>query len=217
MEFTYIADGIDAIVIDNFYTESQLAEIKTELTWLTKPAVFSGEGDLAPATHEDGTPLTSKRGVFLETVFANWKHSALISHAMKNMSDQKFVDTVLSYNSLFKSLFACNSRAHLLSYYENSNYYKPHTDAFFFTVLNYFNTEPKQFSGGEIILKSCNSTKEATIEPKNNRVIIIASCTVHEVKPVLSNLQDTFSGDGRYCNSIFLSNIDQRHLKNDSN
>lgn len=216
MEFTYIEDGIDAIVVDNFYTPDQLAEIKTELNWLTKQSIFSGESELAPAT-VDGIPLTSKRGVFLETVFRNWKHSALISHSMRQMSDPKFVERVLSYNSLYKTLFACNSRAHLLSYYENCDYYKPHTDSFFYTVLSYFNTEPKQFSGGEIVLKSHNSTKEATIEPVNNRVVIIASCTLHEVKELKSQLNNTYSGDGRYCNAIFLTYIDQRQIQNDSN
>jgi len=29
MEFTYIEDGIDAIVIDNFYTDKQLEDIRT--------------------------------------------------------------------------------------------------------------------------------------------------------------------------------------------
>jgi Rps23 Pro-64 3,4-dihydroxylase Tpa1-like proline 4-hydroxylase len=84
-------------------------------------------------------------------------------------------------------------------------------------VLNYFNTEPKQFSGGEIVLKSHNSTKEATIEPVNNRIVIIASCTLHEVKELKSQLNNTYSGDGRYCNAIFLTYIDQRQIQNDSN
>jgi len=97
-----------------------------------------------------------------------------------------------------------------LSYYENADYYHPHTDHAFYTALNYFVKEPKQFSGGEIILKSCNSTKEATVEIMDNRVIIIASCTVHEVKPIVSSMQNTLSGNGRYCNSAFISISDQR-------
>jgi hypothetical protein len=216
MEFTYIEDGIDAIVIDNFYTEEQMEEIMLELKWLTKPSIMLKEDKLS-AAEDNGKILTSKSGVFLETVFANWQHSALISHAMTQTNSQEFKDKLLEYNTMFKSLFHCNSRSHLVSYYENSDYYKSHTDAVFFTVLNYFNTEPKQFTGGEIVLKSCINNKEATIEPLHNRTVVILSSTLHEVKPIVSTLSNTLSGNGRYCNAIFLTTMDQREPRNDSN
>lgn len=217
MEFTYIEDGIDAIVIDNFYSQSQMEDIRKELAWLTKPSIMRGEEDLS-AARENGIIQTSKSGVFLEEVFNNWKHSALISNLIYNMNEESFRNKVLSYNTLFKSMFHCNTKTHLLSYYENSDYYKPHIDIAFFTVLNYFTKEPKQFSGGEIVLKSCNSSKEATVEIMDNRVVIIASCTLHEVKPIISTMTNTLSGNGRYCNSAFLNIRDQRlDTQNDSN
>jgi hypothetical protein len=210
MEFNYIADGIDAVVIDNFYTEDQLKEIMIELTWLTKPSVMLDERNLGAAHETNGKFLTSKNGVFLEKVFINWKHSALISHGMTQTNSQEFKDKLLEYNTMFKSLFECSSRSHLLSYYENSQYYKPHRDAFFFTVLNYFFTEPKQFEGGELVVYSCNSKKEATIEPKHNRTVVILSSTMHEAKEIKSKFDQKLSGNGRYCNAIFLSVTDPR-------
>jgi hypothetical protein len=209
MEFNYIADGIDAVVIDNFYTEEQLKEIMVELNWLTKKSILVGEDELASA-RLNGELLASKKGTFLESVFKNWKHSALISHGMTQTTDKQFIDGLYAYSTLFKSLVGCNSRSHLLSYYENSNYYKPHTDGFFFTILNYFYVEPKQFEGGEVILHSCNSDKIATIEVKNNRAIVIASQTIHEVKEIKSSLDNSFSGNGRYCNAMFLFYDEQR-------
>jgi len=217
MEFTYIEDGIDAIVIDNFYSQSQLEDIRKELVWLTKPSIMRDETTLSSATAE-GVVQTSKNGIFLEEVFNNWRHSALISSLISNMETEFFRNKVLSYNTMYKSLFHCNTKTHLLSYYENADYYKPHTDIAFFTALNYFTKEPKQFSGGEIVLKSCNSSKEATVEIVDNRVVIIASCTVHEVLPIVSSMQNTLSGNGRYCNSAFFNIRDQRlDTQNDSN
>jgi hypothetical protein len=217
MDFTYIADGIDAVVIDNFYTEEQLKEIHTELGWLTKKSIMTNETKLS-AAEVDGVIQTSKSGIFLEEVFKNWRHSALVSNLMYNMDGDTFRNKLLEFNTLYKTLFHCNARTHLLSYYENADYYKPHTDVAFFTILNYFNKEPKQFSGGEIVLKSCNSKKEATVEIRDNRVIIIASCTLHEVKPISSDMENTLSGNGRYCNSAFLTIVDQRmEPRNDSN
>jgi hypothetical protein len=215
MEFNYIADGIDAVVIDNFYTEEQLKEIMLELKWLTKPSVMVDESKLK-AAEGNGEILTSKNGIFLEDVFKNWKHSALISYGMKQTGQQEFRNKLLEYNTMFKSLFDCNSRCHLVSYYENSQYYKPHKDAFFFTVLNYFFTEPKQFEGGELVVYSCNSNKEATIEPKHNRTVVILSSTMHQAKEIKSKIDQKLSGHGRYCNAMFLSITDQRQ-NNDSN
>ena len=216
MEFNFIADGIDAVVIDNFFEDYQLKEIHKELEWLTKPSVMVTEDKTMAASDQNGI-MTSKRGVFLENVFKDWRHSALISHSMTQTNNQEFKNSLLGFNTLFKSVFDCNTRSHLLSYYEQSNYYKPHTDGFFFTILTYFNKEPKSFSGGEINLYSVNSDKKASIEPINNRAVVIASCTVHEVTEIKSSYTDQLSGFGRYCNSIFLTYNDNRmELKNDS-
>ena len=215
MEFNYIEDGIDAVVVDNFYTEEQLNEIMLELKWLTKPSVMTDEKQLK-AAERDGKILTSKNGIFLEEVFKNWQHSALISHGMTQTNNSEFKDKLLQYNTMFKSLFDCNSRCHLVSYYENSQYYNQHKDAFFFTILNYFFIEPKQFEGGELVVYSCNSSKEATIEPKNNRAVVILSSTPHQANEIKSSIDKKLSGAGRYCNAIFLSTTDPR-VHNDSN
>jgi predicted 2-oxoglutarate/Fe(II)-dependent dioxygenase YbiX len=214
MEFNFIADGIDAVVIDNFYTEEQLSEIMLELKWLTKKSILVKEEKLNSAKTLDGEILTSKTGVFLEEVFRNWEHSALIAHGMTQTRSDEFIKTLIGFNPLFKMVAFCDRRNHLLSYYENSDYYKPHVDKLVFTILNYFCVEPKQFEGGEVVLYSCNSDKTATIEIKNNRTVLIASCTPHEVKPLTSNLKNTLSGNGRYCNAMFLS-VEEK--VNDSN
>ena len=52
MEFNFIEDGIDAVVIDNFYTEQQLKEIMIELKWLTKPSIMVSEENLSSARNE---------------------------------------------------------------------------------------------------------------------------------------------------------------------
>lgn len=216
MEFNYIEDGIDAVVIDNFYTEEQLKEIMIELKWLTKPSVMLHQEDLVAAESE-GKLLTSKRGVFLEEIFKNYRHSALICHAFTQTNTDEFKNKLLEFNTMFKALFHCNSRSHLVSYYENSDYYKPHIDGFFFTILNYFFVEPKQFTGGELVVKSCNSSKETTIEPKHNRIVVILSSTIHEAKQIKTEFSKRMTGNGRYCNAIFLSTIDMRDSKHDSN
>lgn len=212
MEWNYIAEGIDALVIDNFYSKEQLADINKELQWLTKPSIMGDQSTLSPATVL-GVVQTSKSGIFLEEVMVNWKHSSLISSLITNMAEKDFQEKMFSYNSLYKMIYGCNYRTHLLSYYENADYYKPHTDAAVFTILSYFNKEPKKFTGGEIVLSSAFGDKNATIEVNNNRVIIIASCTSHSVNPIISDMSNSLSGDGRYCCATFLSALDERQFK----
>ena len=89
MDFTYIDEGINAVVIDNFFNENQLKEIMTELKWLTKESVLVGEKQLDTAENEYGA-LASKSGVFLESVFNNWRHSALISSSVHQMNSKEF-------------------------------------------------------------------------------------------------------------------------------
>ena len=203
MKFNFIGDGIDAVIVDDFYTKDQLDEIMIELKWLTKNSIMINEDKLGSAI-SDGKILTSKNGVFLDYVFLNWRHSALITHGFTQTSGDDFRAKLLNYNSLFKSLFHCNGRSHLLSYYENADYYKAHKDNTFFTILNYFFIEPKQFTGGEIVLYSSTNDKKIEIEMKHNRTVIIAGSTPHEVTPIHSNLDGKLTGLGRYCNAIFL-------------
>ena len=216
MDFKFIDEGINAAVIDNFYTEEQLKNIMLELKWLTRKQILKGEDDILTAENEYGS-VAKKSGIFLEHVFLNWRHSALISSAVNQLETQEFWDGMMSHNELYKTLFYCNHRSHLLSYYENADYYEPHMDASVYTILNYFHTEPKQWSGGEIVLKSITNDKEATIEIKNNRVVIIASNTYHSVNKISSDLQDKYSGHGRYCNSIFMTRIDDKQWVQDPN
>jgi len=212
MEFSYIGDGIDAIIIDNFYSEEQLKEIHHELKFLTKPSIMVDDRDkLEAAVDLQGNFITTKSGVWVDHVFRDWKHSALIRYPMENFSKKETTEKILSYNSLFSLFYHCNVRNHLLSYYENAGYYSKHTDSAVFTVLNYFHTEPKQFNGGDITLYSRGETKKATIECRENRVVIIPSYIVHEVSTI-EMTSNKLSGDGRYCCSIFLT---VQHLKED--
>ena len=105
MEFTYIADGIDAVVIDNFYTEEQLKEIMIELKWLTKSSIMVDETALIGAVDNTGNPIASKSGIFLEQVFKNYKYSALVSHALTQTSIPEFRTELLECNTMFNSLF----------------------------------------------------------------------------------------------------------------
>jgi Rps23 Pro-64 3,4-dihydroxylase Tpa1-like proline 4-hydroxylase len=198
MEFNYIADGIDAIVIDNFYTEPQLKEICVQLSSMTNSSTMNADKDkLEAAIDLDGNFITTKYGVWF-----NDTSLPLIKYSVENFSKRTLQEKLIEFNSMYRMLFYMNRRSHLLSYYENAGYYSKHVDASVFTILNYFHQEPKNFTGGDIVLHSHDMAKKATIQTKNNRVVIIPSCTLHEVTSIEMTSKQ-LDGSGRYCCSIF--------------
>ena len=207
MEFNYIADGIDAVIIDNFYSEQQLNEIQKQLESLTDEQHMVADKDkLEAAVDIDGNFITTKYGVWINDV-----ESPLIKFSIENFSNKQLVQTLIGFNSMYRILFFLNRRSHLVSYYENAGYYSKHIDASVFTILNYFHKEPKQFTGGDIILHSNDFSKKATIETRNNRVVIIPSCTTHEVTQI-EMTSHKLDGTGRYCCSIFTETQNKENI-----
>lgn len=215
--FTYLDNGINAVVIDNFYTPSQLDEIMKELTWLTKPSIFLTQENLGASTsNETGEYQAAKSGVWLENVFVNWRHSALMKYCFENFQDDNVKNKLLSLNPLFKILYSCNRRGHLLSYYEDGGFYRPHIDNCVFTILNYFNVEPKKFWGGNLNLYSFDENIKRPVDVKNNRVVLITGNTKHEATEIMTK-KDIATGEGRYCSAVFLNIISDEDLKRINN
>lgn len=198
MQFTYIADGIDAVVIDDFYSDSELDVLFKRLEHLT-PTMLADKDKLEAAVDLDGNFITTKYGIWVNDI-----EDPFVQIPFQKFCSKEIVDKFISYNSLYRMLFYMNRRSTLISYYENAGYYSKHVDSSVFTILNYFHKDPKQFNGGEIILHSHDMSKKVTVEPRNNRVIVIPSCTLHEVNQV-SMTSKQLDGTGRYCCSIFAS------------
>lgn len=209
MEWNYVDEGINAIIIDGFYSKDQLTQIWNYLDSVTNDKYMTADKDaLEAAIDLQGNYITTKYGLWIDDVTA-----PLVKCAFENFSKPETQSKAIQYNPLFRILFHMNRRFNLLSYYENSGYYSKHKDSGAFTILNYFHREPKQFSGGHIVLHSYDFSKKVTVEPRNNRVVIIPGCTVHEVTPI-EMTSKILSGNGRYCYSIFLTAEDVKELRN---
>jgi Rps23 Pro-64 3,4-dihydroxylase Tpa1-like proline 4-hydroxylase len=66
----------------------------------------------------------------------------------------------------------------------------------------YLNSEPKRFSGGDLLLGS-PGTDRAVLEPAHGKIVVISSATVHEVTTV--NLDPDDFGDARFSITGFIS------------
>lgn len=196
MEFTFIADGINAVVIDNFYTPEEYDLVLGECISLLPQ--MKGESQTAGALDAEGRVIKKNQGAFIKQTGSN----------IETLSADKIFspdvrDRMLLSNSLYKILFGLNQFSTLVSYYTESDYYANHIDDSIFTVVVYVYKQPKKFSGGDIVLQSYIDGTMATVESLSNRAIIFPSVTPHSVKPV--HLSNDTGGDGRFCITHFIN------------
>ena len=208
MEFHYLAEGIDAIVVDGVYTEEEYKSIVDEQISLV-PSLMP-PNKTAGALSEDGSRIIkSNHGIFIE----NTNTSKIITTNFSKFTSDNFYKKVIELNPMYKIYRDMDSPSTLLSYYGDGDHYDKHKDASIFTILVYAfkNKHNKKFSGGDVFLYSADESKKATIEAIPNRAIIFPSCTMHGVTPVIANDKFDFNkGDGRFCITHFLNKKDPR-------
>lgn len=202
MEFTYIADGIDAVVVDNFYTDEEYESVLNEQLLLL-PQLQPPEKTAGALSLDGETIIKKNKGIFID----NNSSSKIISINYNKLNSTEFKNHLIKLNSLYKIYADLNHASTLLSYYVDKEYYDVHVDITIFTVVVYAHKQPTKFSGGDLTLYSCNDKKYVTIESRNNRAIIFPSCTPHKVSPVVLDGDD---GYGRFCISHFIEKKDPR-------
>lgn len=177
-------------IIYNYYNAKELELIFDELKFL--------KGKLLPpeqtgtAVGEDGKPKKKNTGGFLDDFYAK-KDLSNILQLNKKIVSQEIWSKIAGAHWFYNYLKPCDRLAAktLLSYYEDGDYYKPHTDSAMVTAISYHWTEPKPFEGGELYFG------DYLVPVQNNSLLIFPSCTEHEVKPV--------KGGGRYALTQFIN------------
>jgi hypothetical protein len=206
MEFNFIGDGIEAIVIDNFYTSEEYASVLNScleiLPYMRPPE------DTAGAVSIDGSRyIKSNHGVFIAE---NSPTPVNVINRTKIDSDE-FKNSLIEISPLYKMYRAMNNSSTLLSYYSDGDYYDTHVDISVFTIVVYLYKEPKLFERGDLTLYSCYDNVSAEVESRPNRAVIFPSCTPHKVSKVQSKRGfSKDNGDGRFCISHFVNLKDPR-------
>lgn len=201
MELTETTKPIPYIIIDEYYSESELARVYSELSfyssdwkWLNPAIAFSARDE------NTGSYLKSNRCIWLEEVYSDPKYSDILSISSRKVDDLNNFFFRGSDHWIFNT-FKCLSHSVLLSYYSEGSHYKPHQDTSYLTSLTWVFNEPKKFSGGDLILH--NDDEEIKIDVVNNRTVIFPSRILHEVTPVKMD-DNSKKWDGRYCISVFM-------------
>jgi Rps23 Pro-64 3,4-dihydroxylase Tpa1-like proline 4-hydroxylase len=191
----------DFLVIDDFYTENEQIDIWKELDFLTYDRKLMPPEETGTAHDLDtGKPLKQNSAIFLDSIYARRELSNILTINRKLFS-KEIVDEFVGMDNCFKYIHHTNYDATLISYYEEKDYYKAHTDSSILTYLYWCHKEPKKFEGGDLILPELDEG----ITYKNNRLVIFPSWRLHEVTPIkMIEEVEPNSGYGRYCITNFV-------------
>jgi hypothetical protein len=195
------SDSKDFLVIDDFYTDDECVDIWKELDFLTYDRKLMPPEETGTAHDLDtGVALKKNSALFLDGLYAKRDFSNILT-----LNRKLFLPEV-SFNfqnmdNCFKYIHLTNGDSTLISYYEEKDYYKAHTDTSLLTYLYWCHKEPKKFEGGDLIL----SELDEGITYKNNRLVVFPSWRLHEVTPIkMIEEVEPYSGYGRYCITNFV-------------
>jgi hypothetical protein len=173
-------DTFEYIVIDDFYSVDELAQIKKELIELQTKAI--------PPSLEVGTAIDFKnneyqknnKSLFLDLIFAQDRTQSKCLTLNRKIFNLDIVNEAIKANHYFKHIQYCNKDTTLINYYYDNEEYKPHTDRTLLTAITTFGIG--KFEGGDFYFPEFDET----IKFKENRMIIFAGCFEHWAKKVTS-------------------------------
>ena len=199
MKVTFVEDPTPHLLLEDVYSEDQLSTLWKEIEILTPS--LDPPSETGSAWHEDDEKTLKKqnKGLFLYNVYNRRDVSPIISITEQILFND-MAEHVDENHWITKVYKACNWNTLLLSYYQNNNYYEPHTDLSTLTCLIWLWKEPKKFSGGNLTL----TNYDHTIECKNNTGIIFFGGEEHAVNNVTLDEEYIDQNLGRYTISTFM-------------
>ena len=181
------------VVIDNWYTKQELKRVYKELDFYTdKDKLVTQHGNVAV---KDGRDQADCFRINLNSNYTReGQNLSNILTLMHKVRETKFHDHITKACGIYNGFKNTNTSSSMIAYYEDTQYYEPHTDTSKYSVLIWINKEPKKFTGGDLILPDLKTK----IECKNNRLVLFPGMVFHEVTEV--KMKDKHKlGDGRYC------------------
>lgn len=188
--------NLPVAVIDDFYDQEAVKKIWQEILFLSSGDKMNDPSATGSAIDydDDNQPvfLKKNKGLFLDEIYMDRNVSDILRENRKIFQTQ-IHDHLINYNPIFRYLTGANKDYTLLSYYEDSDYYSPHVDDATMTVISWFYSQPKKFTGGSLIFED-----NITVDCTYNRTVVFPSILKHAVEPV--NLENQYKNQnyGRY-------------------
>lgn len=185
-------------VVDNFYNDKEYQSMLDECLFLCENNKLLPPEKTGTAYTNDEV-LKKNKGLFLDDVYINDRNISNILTFNRKVFSKELVDTLVNIDPIYRYLAMCARDNTLLSYYENSDYYKPHTDYSKITILHWIYKTPKKFTGGDLKLND----SEHSIECVSNRLLVFPSFLTHEVTPIIMEKKFLNKKNGRFTITVF--------------
>ena len=208
MEFEFIYDPVQLIIIRDIFTKKENAEIFTE-------AIKNKNNFKLAVTTGNKENFRSNISLDYDILYNKDRiKSKLLTLIDRTFKNEKFTEVLSSFVFPINSLDVTNYHETEVSRYgDQGQQYKYHTDYNgnrLITLVYYFHKEPKKYKGGEIqftrspIYSGKILDKNETpisITPENNMMVIFGSKVAHTVLPTKS--PKTFD-NGRFSVNIWI-------------
>jgi Rps23 Pro-64 3,4-dihydroxylase Tpa1-like proline 4-hydroxylase len=210
MEFEFIYDPVQLIIIRNVFTKKDNEEILAEA--IKNKSSFKS----AKVLNGRGEDIRNNISSYYDELYSNDRTKSKLLEAINRCFKNIKISQILSSFSLPINMFInTNSHQTQVSRYgdqgQNYKYHIDHDGNRLITFVYYFHKEPKKYKGGEIQFtrspicygKPVDKNEElVTITPENNMMVIFGSKIPHTVLPTTS--PKTFD-EGRFSANIWLS------------
>jgi hypothetical protein len=186
VSFLDLPNNSSISVIDNFYSETELDEIKGELKLLSAVAelnIFKNDG-VAKDKDKEIDLMQKSNSFFLDNLYAGKRNlSKILNINRKLFTDTELKIKLVEKNLFYDHIFNSDFDTTLLNFYGPTDYYKPHKDTSCFTALTFFKLE--EFSGGNLLFPEY----EIEIEAVENRLVIFPGFVLHGSEEVTKGIR----------------------------
>lgn len=199
MQILYHEKPVPYITINNYYNNEELSLIWQELNFLTHQTKL--ESPYKTGLTDQQSTAKRNHGVFLDSIYSRRELSNILTLSRK-IYNFDLINYACSQHIIFNYLKFSKRDGTLLSYYEDTGQYLPHTDQSILTTVTWLYKEPKKFDGGDFFF----SDYGYQIPIQNNMIILFPSFVEHSVSEIkMDRFSKPFSGEGRYSITNFIT------------
>jgi Rps23 Pro-64 3,4-dihydroxylase Tpa1-like proline 4-hydroxylase len=182
LNFIELRNGVFP-VIDNFYTQEELTEIKNELYSLYEIAKLGIYENSLAAFDENENKKQKSVSLFLDDLYNNKRHLSKILTINRKLFNSDLSGSLVNKNIFYSYLKTCNYDFTLINFYKANDYYNEHKDNTCLTALTFFELE--KFSGGNLYFPE----HDKTIEAVDNRLVIFPGFMLHAAQEVTQGIR----------------------------
>ena len=195
MNITKVFEPFEHVIVDNMYTEDELALIWREIYFLKNK--FEDSSKTGSARDENGRDKKENTALFIDNVYSNRKFSDILN-VNKKAFCRDLIEAIASMHPAYDIVRICNLDHTIINYYGDGCYYKTHYDETIFTFITFLMQGSCGYTGGDFLFPDY----DYLVPQRNNRVIVFPGCIRHQVTEVKLH---TPVSEGRFSMAQFLN------------